>query len=171
VGFGLKKDMPEIVSFVANAAPLTKKKKSTDEEGLDNYKNLRSQCWFELANHVNNGMIGIYRKLPIKIKELLTEDLEVMKQMDADKDGKARVITKKELHDTAALSRSTDAGDVLMMRMYFEINPNEGAWAFPAQGGSISEPEKFKVYGESEINTKVVNGKEVRMVGDRILVE
>lgn len=171
VGFGLKKEMPEIVSFVANAAPLKKKKQNPDEEGLDNYKNLRSQCWFELANHVNTGMIGIYRKLPINIKELLIEDLEVMKQMDSDKDAKMRVITKKELHDTAALSRSTDSGDVLMMRMYFEINPNEGAWAFTGPIDSIDEENKLKVYGESNIKTKIVDGQERRMVGDRILVE
>jgi len=38
VGFGLKKEMPEIIGFVANAAPLKKKKQSTDDEGLDNYK-------------------------------------------------------------------------------------------------------------------------------------
>ena len=171
VGFGLKKEMPEIVSFVANAAPLKKEKQSTDEEGLDNYKNLRSQCWFELANHVNTGMIGIYRELPINIKELLTEDLEVMKQMDSDKDAKMRVITKKELHDSAALSRSTDAGDVLMMRMYFEINPNESAWTFTGSIDKIQEDPKLKVYGDSNIKTKVVDGKEVRMIGDRIIRE
>jgi len=171
VGFGLKKEMPEIIGFVANAAPLKKNKQSTDDEGLDNYKNLRSQCWFELANHVNSGMIGIYRDLPVNVKELLIEDLEVMKQMDSDKDAKMRVITKKELHDTAALSRSTDAGDVLMMRMYFEINPNEGAWTFTDPIDSIDEENKLKVYGESDIKTKTVDGQERRMIGDRILVE
>lgn len=171
VGFGLKKGMPEIVGFVANAAPLKKKKQSTDDEGLDNYKNLRSQCWFELANHVNSGLIGIYRGLPINIKELIIEDLEVMKQMDDDKDTKMRVITKKELKDSAALNRSTDAGDVLMMRMYFEINPNESAWTFTDPIDSIDEDSKLKVYGESGIKTKIVDGREVRMVGDRIIIE
>jgi len=171
VGFGLKKEMPEIVGFVANAAPLKKKKQNSDEEGLDNYRNLRSQCWFELANHVNSGMIGIYRDIPVNIKELIIEDLEVMKQMDSDKDAKMRVITKKELHDSAALSRSTDAGDVMMMRMYFEINPNEAAWAFTDPIESLEEENKLKVYGDSGIRTIVKDGKEVKMVGDRILRE
>jgi len=75
-------------------------------------------------------MIGIYRELPIEIKDLLVEDLEVMKTMDEDKDTTLRVITKQELKDTGALKRSTDAGDVWMMRMYFEINPEKGAWLF-----------------------------------------
>ncbi|HUU87352.1 MAG TPA: phage terminase large subunit [Candidatus Glassbacteria bacterium] len=170
VGFGLKKGMPEIVGFVANAAPIKKKKETEDEKGTHNYKNLRSQCWFLLANHVNAGMIGIYRKLPIKIKDLIVEDLEVMKQMDVDKDTTLRVVSKQELKDKGDLNRSTDAGDVLMMRMYFEINPNEGAWAFPDSVISSSE-EKFKVYGDSNIRTITKDGKEIKMVGDRILRE
>ena len=170
VGFGLKKGMPEIVGFVANATPLKKKKETEDEQGIHNYKNLRSQCWFELANHVNSGMIGIYRKLPIDIKDLLVEDLEVMKQMDGDKDAPLRVISKKELKDTGALNRSTDAGDVLMMRMYFEINPNKAAWAFLSFGGEEIKVDG-KVYGEYEVHTEIIDGEEVKMVGDRRLIE
>ena len=169
VGFGLKKGMPEIVGFVANAAPLKKKKETTDDQGVHNYKNLRSQCWFQLANHVNSGMIGIYRKLPIEIKDLLVEDLEVMKQMDEAKDSPLRVISKKELKDTGALNRSTDAGDVLMMRMYFEINPNKAAWAFPVE--IIKEEFDGKIYGYEEEHIEIIDGKKVKMVGDRKLIE
>ncbi len=172
VGFGLKKEMPEIVGFVANAAPLKKKKETEDDQGVHNYKNLRTQCWFELANHVNTGMIGIYRKLPMEFKELLVEDLEVMKQMDADKDTTIRVVSKQELKDTGALNRSTDAGDVFMMRMYFEINPNKGAWAFIGIGKSREEEKKkLKIYGNEEIHWEEIDGKKVKMVGDRRLIE
>jgi len=55
-----------------------------------------------------------------------------------------------------------------MMRMYFEINPNESAWSFT---GSSVEESKLKVYGKSNIKTKIINGEERKMVGDRILVE
>lgn len=131
VGFGLVKELDGVVGFVANAVPIKKEnKEDATERVTHNYKNLRSQCWFELANRVNSGQIGIYRNLPINIKDMLVQDLEVMKQMDEDKDASLRVITKKELKDTGALNRSTDVGDVFMMRMYFEINPNEFAFAF-----------------------------------------
>lgn len=170
VGFGLKKGMPEIVGFVANAAPIKKKKETADDQGTHNYKNLRSQCWFELANHVNAGLIGIYRKLPIEIKDLLIEDLEVMKQMDSDKDTTLRVCSKQELKDKGDLNRSTDAGDVLMMRMYFEINPNVSAWAFPGGEGPKLEVNG-KVYGPDEIHTETIDGKQVKMIGDRKLIE
>ena len=93
-----------------------------------------------------------------------------MKQMDADKDTTIRVISKQELKDTGALNRSTDAGDVLMMRMYFEINPNKGAWAFIGLGKSKEEKPK-KIYGDEEIHWEMIDGEKVKMVGDRRLIE
>jgi len=58
-----------------------------------------------------------------------------------------------------------------MMRMYFEINPNESAWTFPGPIESVDEENKLKVYGDSNIKTKIVDGVERRMVGDRIIIE
>ncbi|MHA1737904.1 MAG: phage terminase large subunit [Candidatus Heimdallarchaeota archaeon] len=171
VGFGLVKELNGVIGFVANASPLKKEKKENEEEKVThNYKNLRSQCWFLLANHVNSGKLGVYRKLPVEIKDLLVEDLEVMKQMDTDKDTTLRVITKQELKDTGALNRSTDVGDIFMMRMWFEINPNKAAWAFT---GDEEEKREFggKVYGENEIHFEMIDGKKVKMIGDRKLIE
>jgi hypothetical protein len=55
------------------------------------------------------------------MKDLIVSDLEQMKQKDADKDCPLRVITKEELKDN--LGRSTDYGDAIMMRMFFEVKP------------------------------------------------
>ena len=169
VGFGLVKDLPGVMGFVANAAPLKKKKEFDEDKVIHNYKNLRSQCWFMLSNHVNSGLIGVYRNVSTDIKNLLVEDLEQMKQVDADKDVPLRVISKKELKELGSLTRSTDVGDSFMMRMYFEVNPNESAWAF----AGVEEKKKFgeKVYGEREIHIEIIDGKEVKMVGDRRLIE
>ena len=171
VGFGLVKELPGIIGFVANATPLKRLKKEQEEEKvIRNYKNLRSQCWFMLANHVNAALIGIYRGVPTDIKNLLVEDLEQMKQMDADKDAPLRVITKQELKELGSLTRSTDVGDVLMMRMYFEVNPNESAWAFAGLGEEKKSIDG-KVYGEREIHFETIDGKKVKMIGDRRLIE
>ena len=143
VGFGLVKDLLGIKGFVANARPVTEKKETETEKVQHNYKNLRSQCWFLLANYVNNGVIGIYKKLEIEIKDLLVEDLEVMKQMDIDKDVALRVISKQELKDTGALNRSTDAGDVLMMRMFFELKK-------PMSFGFVGKNQKPKTSKEEK---------------------
>ena len=119
VGFGLVKDLSGVKGFVANARPIIEKKETDTEKVQHNYKNLKAQCWFELANYVNNGLIGITRSVTIETKNLLIEDLEQIKQKDPGKDAPLCVLTKEEIKEF--LGRSTDVGDMLMMRMYFEL--------------------------------------------------
>lgn len=85
----------------------------------DNYLNLKSQCYYKLAELVNAGKISIYKEIPIKIKEGLIADLEQVKRKDADKDGKLAVIGKEKIKEV--LGRSPDYSDALMMRVYFEM--------------------------------------------------
>jgi len=128
VGFGLVKDLPGVKGFVNNAQPLKKIKERLDDKYVRNYANLKAQCWFELAEYVNKGLIGIYKDIPIEIKTLLIEDLEQIKQKGMDKDTSLRIITKEEIKEN--IGRSTDIGDALMMRMFWEINPQKLTFAF-----------------------------------------
>jgi transcription antitermination factor NusG len=121
VGFGLVKDTPGVKGFVNNASPFMKRKETDQDRVLHNYKNLKAQCWFELANYVNAGLIGIYRGVSVETKKLLIEDLEQIKQKDPGKDQPLRILTKEEIKEV--LGRSTDIGDAMMMRMYFVVNP------------------------------------------------
>ena len=150
VGFGLVKDLPGVVGFVANASPIKRKKETDDDKRIHNYKNLRSQCWFMLAKYVNSGLIGVYKNVPTDTKNLLIEDLEQMKQINADKDTTLQVISKEELKKLGSLTRSTDVGDTWMMRMYFEINPNELVFGFisPREEKSEEMTEAEKKYEE-----------------------
>jgi len=153
VGFGLVKDLPGIIGFVANASPIKKIKETADDKMIHNYKNLRCQCWFMLANYVNSGLIGVYRGIPMDIRNMLVEDLEQMKQVNADKDTTLQVITKEDLKKLGSLTRSTDAGDSWMMRMFFEINPNEMAWGFLDLVETKEESDKDKrkeIFGTKE---------------------
>jgi len=157
VGFGLVKDLSGVVGFVANAAPIKKKKEMDEDKVIHNYKNLRSQCWFMLANYVNSGLIGVYSKIPEEIKNLLVEDLEQMKQVNADKDTTLQVISKDELKKLGSLTRSTDTGDSWMMRMYFEINPNELVFGFLDTEEVPLEEDKEKrkkIFGTNEYESE-----------------
>lgn len=118
VGFGLKKDTPGVKGFVNNSKAIKSKREAKGNE--QNYQHLKAQCWFTLAHYVNSGLISTY-EMSQKVKNLLIEDLEQMKQKDADKDTPLKVITKEELKEN--IGRSTDVGDALMMRMYFELKP------------------------------------------------
>lgn len=117
VGFGLVKDTKGVKGFVNNAQPIKKEDEREEEKVQHNYANLKSQCWFTLANYVNAGKIGIYRNVPIDTKKLIIEDLEQIKQKDPGKDRPLRVLTKEEIKEF--IGRSTDCGDSMMMRMYF----------------------------------------------------
>ena len=123
VGFGLVKDMPGVKGFVNNASPIKRKKETEDEKAIHNYKNLKAQCWFELANYVNSGWIGISKDIRVEERELIIEDLEQIKQKDPGKDQPLRILTKEDIKER--LGRSTDIGDAMMMRMFFIVNKSE----------------------------------------------
>jgi len=123
VGFGLVKDLPGVRGFVAGGSPIKKDNENERDEVMHNYKNLRSQCWFMLSHYVNNSKIGCYRGVPMNTRNKIIEDLEQMKQVNADKDTTLQVISKEEIKKLGGLTRSTDYGDPMMMRMYFELKP------------------------------------------------
>lgn len=121
VGFGLVKNLSGAKGFVNNAQPIKSKKETDREKSLRNYRNLKAQCWFELANYVNTGQIGIYRDVPVEVRELIIEDLEQIKQKDPGKDAPLTILSKEEIKES--LGRSTDVGDAMMMRMFFILRP------------------------------------------------
>ena len=144
VGFGLVNDLPGVKGFVNNASPVKKQKETEEDNVLRNYANLKAQCWFELANYVNAGLIGIYRGIDVRDKKLLIEDLEQIKQKDPGKDQPLRILTKEEIKNS--LGRSTDIGDMCMMRMYFAMSTGELAFGFisPKPTAEKSEEEENK---------------------------
>lgn len=116
IGGGLVDEMG-VKGFVNNSRPYEREA----DRDKHNFANLKSQCYFYLADQVNRGQISIYREINTKYKELLIEDLEQMKRHNADKDGKLQVTPKEIVKEM--LGRSPDFSDALMMRMYFEVRP------------------------------------------------
>ena len=99
--------------------------RAVKESGKDTtFANLKSQCYFKLAEYVNNSKIFV--SCNQDVKELLIEELEVVKAKDIDKDNKLAVEGKDKVKDL--LGRSPDISDALMMRMYFEINKTQTRW-------------------------------------------
>jgi phage terminase large subunit len=112
-------DFMGCLGFIGNATPFKELDPLTGEMKPSNYQNLRSQCYFKLADMVNKRLIAVECDSE-EVKELIIEDLEQIKRKDADKDGKLRVIPKDEIKQK--IGRSPDYSDTLMMRMYFEVN-------------------------------------------------
>ena len=99
--------------FIANTHEFKNGSKAKNGE---NYNNLKSQCYFKLSEMINEGKIYIGDKTE---KETLTEELEYVKRDNVDKDGKLSIMPKDKVKEF--LGRSPDMSDMLMMRMYFEV--------------------------------------------------
>jgi len=117
VGGGLT-DILKAKGFINNSRPIKEKGKDT------NFANLKSQCYFRLAEYVNSSKIFV--SCNEQNKQTLIEELEVVRRKDADKDGKVAVEGKDRVKEL--IGRSPDISDALMMRMYFEINKTTTKW-------------------------------------------
>lgn len=84
---------------------------------ITEYKNLRSQCVFTLAQLVNDHRVSA-RIEDVRIKERIIEELALYQ--DASKGDGKRMATQKE-DIKALLGRSPDISDTLIMRMYFVL--------------------------------------------------
>ena len=88
--------------------------------GLANYANLRSQCYFKLAELINSNEIFLDNEIPSD-KDVIVEELATIKQKNIDLDGKLAIIPKDEIKKI--IGRSPDEADCLMMRMWWEVQP------------------------------------------------
>lgn len=118
IGGGVVDFMNGIKGFTANATPF-------ESERVDkpNYQNLKTQCYYTLAEYINTHKIGI-RINEERVKHLLIEELQQVKSRDIDKDGKLKILQKEDVK--LKLGRSPDFSDALMMRMFFELSDNVG---------------------------------------------
>jgi phage terminase large subunit len=114
VGGGVK-DYLRCKGFVNNARPLKK----------ENYQNLKTQCFYKLADLINKAQIGIDCN-DVTIKNNIIEELEQVRTKDADKDNKLQIIPKEIIKDI--IGRSPDYADALAMRMFYEIDSNFGKY-------------------------------------------
>jgi hypothetical protein len=116
VGGGLADQLPDgVVEFINNA-------KAID----GNYRSLKDQCGYILADYVNKGKIGLEGlEMKEEDKELIIEEFEWLKSYDDEKGGKARLIPKDEIKK--AIGRSPDFLDTFLMRMYFEITKKKSS--------------------------------------------
>lgn len=91
----------------------------------ENYQNLKTQCYYKLADQINKGQIGIDCH-DVNTKNNIIEELEQVRMKDADKDNKLQIIPKDNVK--AILGRSPDYADALAMRMFYEIDSNFGKY-------------------------------------------
>ena len=104
-------DNCDIQGFVNNSSPLNG----------ENYQNLQVQCGYKLAEHINNGDVGVIDGIfsEQQIEEIVNE-LEQLQTWNVDNDGKLMLKPKAEIK--ADLGRSPDYRDMFLMRSWFDYN-------------------------------------------------
>ena len=104
----MKDGIRGIKGFINNSRPIKK----------DNYQNLKTQCYYNLAEMCNKNKIYIEVETA---KEDIIQELEYVQMYDMDKDNKLRILPKDKVKEH--IGRSPDYSDALAMRMFFELKP------------------------------------------------
>ena len=109
--------------FVNNSSPLPSPLSPNDSKGnpiKENYTNLKSQCYFRLAERINSSGLFIDCQ-DVSVKEMIIQELEQVKQYNMDKDGKKQIVPKDKVKEL--IGRSPDYSDTLMMAEWFDLIP------------------------------------------------
>jgi len=116
-------DWLECKGFVNNSTPIDTRNKIEAKQHVtkSNYQNLKTQCYFELANYIQNNTINL--KTLDQYKQEIMEELDIVCEVDIDKDSKKRIIKKEDIKEQ--LGRSPDFSDTIMMRMWYVLNDIE----------------------------------------------
>lgn len=85
---------------------------------VENFKNLKAQCYYKLAQYTKEARIHLDVK---PYRKQIIEELEQIQKLPMADDGKISLEKKEDLKKR--LGRSPDFADMLMMRMYFELRP------------------------------------------------
>lgn len=110
-------DHLECIWFINNASPLNPWGAKNSSFLKRNFEHLKTQCYFELATLVNTNKIKVNAQWDIKDK--LIEELDIIVQIDLDKDWKTKLIKKEDIKEK--IGRSPDYSDCMMFRMWFEL--------------------------------------------------
>ena len=108
-------DVLRCKGFVNNSKAIEESK-----ENAIQYKNLKAQCYYHLANVINDNKMYICSS---DYDEIIKQELEHVKSYNMDKEQKLQIIPKEKVKEI--IGRSPDFSDALMMRMYFDLAPTK----------------------------------------------
>ena len=118
-------DFLKFKGFVNNSSALPAPNGPLDSKNhpiKENYDNLKSQCYFKLAERINKKLLYLQCDNE-QIKQWIIEELEQVKQKSIDSDGKKGVMPKDKVKEI--IGRSPDFADTIMMREWFELKPKK----------------------------------------------
>ena len=130
IGGAIVDGLMGIKGFVANSRPfqtahqvrLKQNKTNSPFIPISNFRNLKSQCGFKMAELINERKIAFATP---DDKNVITEELmAILRQKNQDGDGKLELRSKEDVK--IELGRSPDIADMIMMRAWFELKKESG---------------------------------------------
>lgn len=128
VGGGVVDNLPGTKGFVANASAIeipggeiktiVRNGKIVTTTAKDNFRSLKDQCGYLLAERINSRDISIVADIGEDMKEGITEEIEELKDYKPDEEGKKRLVPKDIIKEN--LGRSPDHLDCLIMRQFLQ---------------------------------------------------
>ena len=129
VGGGVIDKLRGINGFIANSSPLEQPNanpimvmrngKLVSITPKENYKTLKDQCGYILADKINSRGITLEVEDESE-RELISEEISELKDFAPDEDGKKRLVPKDIIKEN--IGRSPDDLDNLIMRMWFTLS-------------------------------------------------
>lgn len=105
--------------FLGGASPIDDDNPTHENLKKRPFKNLRSQCIWEMAQYIKDGKVAFKVKNE-KFINRLAEELAEWRVIETDEDKKIQIIPKSEIKEV--IGRSTDHSDALYMRAFFELD-------------------------------------------------
>jgi len=133
IGGGVVDNLFGVRGFIANSTPMpTKSEIRSKVKNMSvvgslksNYRNLKSQCGFKLAEYINEHKIAFKTG---EYRDIIIEELSaILKHKDMDSDNKLQIKPKDDIKQ--AIGRSPDIGDSLVFRMWFELEKDINPYA------------------------------------------
>ena len=119
--------IPGAMAFHSGAAPFPLKGLDTlqpdkkQHEVKENYENLKTQCYYKMAERTCLGGYWLRALSDSDHKQEVIEELGQVKSRDAGDDRKLKLIKKEQVKEN--IGRSPDFSDMIAMREYFELLP------------------------------------------------
>lgn len=125
IGGGVVDHLFGIKGFMANSSPIPtlneirsrESKIKDDFVPKTNFKNLKAQCGWKLAEMINEHKIAI--RVPERRDVIIEEVTSILRDKQIDGDGKKQLISKEDVKKQ--IGKSPDVADTLLMRMWFEL--------------------------------------------------
>lgn len=130
--------IPGAVPFINGSSampdPESQMKDKNGKPINENYKNLKTQCFYRSGANVNAGKMRISEKVAntmyddkMTVRQRMIYERKAIKRDKTDSDGKLQIVSKEEMK--ASLSgQSPDVMDSFMMKSIFDLKPERKTW-------------------------------------------